>query len=209
MVRKQIIILDADGLVVKKPDKRFSERYARDFKVEVPMDKIRLFFENEFPLCLEGKADLKKVVAPHILEWNWPKSTDELLNYWFSGDSELDIRFKDAIIRLRKQGKLCYLATNNEKYRTEYLVRKLQLSELFDGIFSSCYLGAQKSKRVFFELVHEKLGRPAKTDVVFWDDDRDNINAATAFGYESHFYTDFTEFENWLKLNFKEFSSRQ
>ncbi len=194
-----IILFDSDGLVVKKPEKRFSERYAAEFKVKVPMDKIQSFFETEFQLCLEGKADLKEVITPHLREWKWPKSTDELLDYWFSGDCELDTRFKEAIVRLRREGTRCNLVTNNEKYRTDYLIKELDLPSFLDGIFSSSTVGALKSKSTFWEAVHEKIGQPEKTKVTLWDDDQDNINAATAFGYDAHFYSDFAAFQQWLK----------
>lgn len=198
---KRIILFDVDGLVVKKPAKRFSERYAKEFGVKVPMGKIKSFFETEFQLCLEGKADLKQVIGLHLLEWNWPKSTDELLEYWFSGDSEPDTRFEKLATRLRGEGISCYLATNNEKYRTAYLARKLNLRTLFDDIFASCEVGALKSREIFWEKVHKRLGSPQKQDVTVWDDDQANVDAASMFGYDAHFYYDFAEFEKWVKQN--------
>jgi len=47
------IIFDADGMLVT--GERFSTRFARDFNV--PMEKIRLFFDNEFKDCILGKKD--------------------------------------------------------------------------------------------------------------------------------------------------------
>ena len=192
------LILDADGLLIKNA-KRFSERYAKEFGVTVPMEGIRSFFATEFPLYLIGKADLKKVIGPHLTKWNWPKSVDDLLLYWFSGEKELDDRFVKAIKALRARGVRCYLGTNNEKYRTEYLVSELRLNNLLDGIFSSCTVGAQKSSADFWESMHATLDNPDKTEVILWDDDEENIHAAKAFGYTAHLYKHFSDFEAWTE----------
>ena len=58
------ILFDVDGVVIPKK-RRFSTNFSREFNV--PIEKLSQFFENEFQLCLVGKADLKKEIKKLFL----------------------------------------------------------------------------------------------------------------------------------------------
>lgn len=67
--------------------------------------------------------------------WNWEGSIDELLDYWFQGEKEMDERILQTIKIMREKGIKCYLASDQEKYRAEFLLRDLGMEKLFDGHF--------------------------------------------------------------------------
>ncbi len=77
----KIVVFDVDGIVIRR-EMYFSQRFSREFGV--PIEEILPFFENEFQLCLTGKADLKKEISKYFGRWGWKKSIDELFSYWFS-----------------------------------------------------------------------------------------------------------------------------
>ena len=57
----KVVLLDADGVVIKKGDGYFSDRFVAEYGA--PAEEVRAFFKNEFRLCQVGKADLKEELA--------------------------------------------------------------------------------------------------------------------------------------------------
>jgi hypothetical protein len=60
----KVILLDADGVVLKKGVEYFSVRFAREYGA--PLEEITAFFKNEFRLCQENKLDLKEELAKRL-----------------------------------------------------------------------------------------------------------------------------------------------
>lgn len=187
----ETVLYDTDGVVIKKRI-RFSERFSEDFKV--PIEEVLLFFENEFQQCLIGKSDLKKKLGKYVIRWGWKKSVDELLSYWLSCENEKEERIVQNVQSLRQKGMQCYLHTNNEKYRTEYLYNGVGLKDYFDGMFSSYKLEAIKPQQEFWQVVYEKLGKPDTKNVLVWDDDIENVNSAKEFGFQAEHYITYEEY---------------
>ncbi len=186
------VIFDADGMLIY--GERFDLRLARMFNISLEM--TRPFFQNEFQLCLVGKADLKEEIAKYIEQWGWKSNVDDLLAFWFDKKYNIiDQRFMPIIQQLRKQGINVYLATNNEKYRTKNLFEE-RIKTLFDRSFSSAYLGSKKPEPSFFQSILDIVGQK-KEDIIFWDDDIYNIKGAENFGLTSELYVDFPQwYEN-------------
>lgn len=185
------LVLDADGMIVH--GERFSARLARDYGIST--DTTGHFFRNEFQLCLVGKADLKQELQKHLEVWGWDKGVDALLDYWFADTYNLvDERFAPIIQQLRQRGVKAYLATNNEKYRTDNLLEHRGLGKWFDDVFSSAYVGLKKPDAAFFQHIIEKTGAD-KNDLTFWDDDPENTDGAAAFGMPIEIYKDFDQFK--------------
>ena len=54
------------------------------------MDKVLPFFKNEFQDCMLGDSDLREVLPDYLNSWNWEKSLDDFLEYWFSGEKDVN-----------------------------------------------------------------------------------------------------------------------
>ena len=186
------LLLDADGVLLKKLG-YFSEHYAREYGV--PIEEMTPFYKNEFRLCQQGKADLKEELAKYLPKWKWDKSTDDFLHYWFTTDAKTDEHVFDVVENLRARGIKCYLTTDQEKYRAQYLLDKLNFKDRLDDCFFSYELGYQKSEPQFFEKVMQKLGLEA-TELMYWDDDPKNVDVAKALGIDARFYSNFEEFKS-------------
>lgn len=184
------IIFDTDGMVVITD--MFSVKYCEEYKV--PYENIFPFFKNEFQPCLIGKADLKEQIKPYLEKWGWKKSAEDFLEYWFKAEHNIDQRVVEVIEKLKKSGVKCYLATNQEKYRTEYLRNQMGFDKIFDRIFSSAEIGYKKPQPEFFDKIIAEIGLN-RGDVQFWDDTEKNVQGAKDFGLDARHYKGFEEFE--------------
>ncbi len=192
----KVALFDLDGVLVSS-EKIFSKRLVEEYGTDE--ESISQFFNGVFSECLVGKADMKEEIREYAKRWRWNRSIDDLLDYWFSNEANVDERLLSVIKELRKKGIKCYLATNQEKYRTAYIDKEMGFSKIFDGIFSSSLVGCLKNRPEFFEYVLTKIGDIKPEEVLFVDDSQDNIEVAQDIGIQTELYTDFSKFKK--KLN--------
>lgn len=191
------LIFDTDGMVVVTD--MFSVQYHKDYGV--PNDILLPFFKNEFQLCMVGKADLKEEIKEYLPKWGWDKSVDEFLKYWFETENNVDERVVEVIKKLKNSGIKCYLATNQERYRTAYLRKEMGFDIIFDKVFSSAEIGYKKPQIEFFDAVLKEIGLN-KDEVQFWDDTEKNVEGANGYGFDAKHYQNFDEFNKEIsKLN--------
>ena len=198
MKKIKCVVFDADGMVINS--EVFSVQLEKDYRVS--NDMMLPFFKGPFQECIVGKADLKKEIAPFIKKGGWEKSVDELLDYWFKIQHKLDDRIIQEIKRLREKGIRCYLASNQEKYRAEYIRKDMGLENIFDDIFLSSDIGCKKPQEEFYEKIFQKITSNVpveKQQIMFWDDKEENAGKARQFGFEAHTYEDFEKFEKEIK----------
>ncbi|MES2202884.1 MAG: HAD family hydrolase [Patescibacteria group bacterium] len=194
---KKVVLLDADGVVFKKSPEYFSERFCREYGA--PREEVETFFKNEFKLCTRGKADLKEELAKRLPAWGWPKSVEEYLEWWFSNDTELDEEVLAVTKELQKQGTECYLASDQEVYRSEYIVQKL-LGRL-NGAWFACDLGYTKSQPEFFkEIIKRWERRYTPQEMWFWDDMQHNVDSARSVGINAFLFTSVEDLKQVLQL---------
>lgn len=181
------IIFDADGVIIRS--KMFSYYYAQDFGVDISV--FSEFFKYHFSDCLVWKTDLKTKISSYLLEWWWSWSADEFLQYWFSVENRLDQELVQVIQELRKSGIICVVATNQEKYRTEFMIDHMDFKNLFHKTYSSCNIGLKKPDVEFYNFIIEDIRKTyniAKSELLFFDDDQLNIDAANWIGLKSILY---------------------
>ncbi len=193
------IIFDADGVLVHR-EKYFSELLEEEYGV--PLNKSLEFFNGEFVDCLVGKKDLKKILPKYLKDWGWEKSLEELLTYWFERESKRDEELMDYIAKLHDKGIKIYIGTNNEKYRTEYLRDKMGLGQIAHKVYGSGHVGYAKPDHNFFKFILDDQGLK-KTEVLFWDDDEENVQAAKEFGIKAEVYKEFEEFKKVIRKYLK------
>lgn len=185
------VIFDLDGVVIKLRNKYFSQRLAE--KQGLSIEEIMPFFKGDYQLCATGKADLKDILPNHFSEWKWTGSVDELLNFWFDAEKEIDSDVVKVVDELRTQGMKVGLATDNEKYRWQYLQKETNIDKKFDYIFLSCELGCKKSNPDFFTKVIQTTGITPQ-EIQYWDDDTKNVDIAKSLGINAIVFTKFEDF---------------
>lgn len=192
------IIFDIDGVVIK--ENYFSARYSRDFNI--PLEKIMAYFRNEHQECIVGKADFKTSIKKYLKDWAWEKPLDELLEYWFSGEAEMDQELLTEINKLKSQGIKVYLATNQVKERTEYLEKMLGLSKIFAKTYSSHSLGQKKPHRDFFQLILDDLKPINASEILYFDNEEEKFSGARKLGIKTELYTNLKKFRQTIKKYF-------
>ncbi len=189
------LLFDADGVLII--GEFFGEKLARDFNITPEATKE--YFITSFVQCIEGTADLKETIAPHLKKWGWTGSTQDFLDYWFSSGNVIDIKIISLIQKLRARGIRCFVATNQEKYRAQYLRETMGLANWFDGFFASADLGYKKPKIEFYRELTKRAGITDLANTWFFDDTEANIVTAKEFGIQAHLYTEFETFQTLVK----------
>ncbi len=184
------ILVDADGLVIDKHE-YFSARLAR--RQNIPLENIMPFFKSEYTLCATGKADLKVEIAQYLPKWNWTDSVDDLLDFWFFGESHVDEQVMAKLTEMRANGIGTYLITDNEAHRAKYIRETMDLGSRFSGHFFSCEIGYTKSQPDFFVEVLKRLNRNPN-EVAAWDDDPKNVAIIAGQGIIANVYSNFEQF---------------
>jgi len=124
--------------------------------------------------------------------WHWDGEPEALLKRWFEHENSIDEPLQELLLKVRAQGVPVYLATNQEKYRADYL-RRVMFPGTFDGIFVSCELGLAKPDPHYFELILEQLQQSdpdlLPNDLMFFDDSPSHVEGAIAAGLRAEVYT--------------------
>ncbi len=176
-------MFDADGVVIQS--QMFSYKYAQEFDLNI--SDLDDFFKTDFQECLVGKADLKIAIMPWLKKWNWSKSIDEFLDYWFRAEHKINFDLIENISELRKNNRMCILATNQEKYRLEYMKKEMGFETTFDKIYSSNFIGFKKPDIEYYRFILDDLNEKPN-NIVFYDDRQENVESAKSLGINSYLY---------------------
>lgn len=177
-MKPSVVVFDIDGML--NHGRRFSDRLSEEF--DVPMELIDPFFKHRFNDCLIGNSYLEKELAPFLDIWGWKGDARNLIQYWLQ-DDRLDEQMLGLATRLREHVP-CVVATNQEYNRTHHLIDALDLNKRFDKVYSSVFMACKKPERAFFERIEQDYGNPA--EIVFWDDDLENIAGAQKYGLRAY-----------------------
>lgn len=175
------ILCDADGVLINGG--LFSVQLKRDYGITIPND----FFENEFQPALVNQADLKELLKEKVKEWGWQRSVDELLDYWFKAEHQIDQEVLKMAQDLKAKGIICVVVTNQEKYRAQYITEQMGFGELFDGVYASSTVGYKKPQAEFFNHVLKSIDCKA-AEVLYFDDSPGYLPGAKALGIRAFLY---------------------
>jgi len=182
----KVMLFDADGVIIHRKE-RFTDKLARENNID--KEDIMPFFKNILSAkCQIGKGDLRDELVPWLKKWKWTGTADELMDYWFKGEANVDDDVIRYIKNARQNGVRYYLVTNNEIYRTNYLRKNLDFENIFDGVFTSAEIGVKKPSFEYYEYVWKDISKDVemvKKDVLYYDDENENVGSAIRFGFES------------------------
>lgn len=180
----KILLIDADGVIIKKGE-YFSEKFAREHNV--PIEKVAAFFIGPFQSCQKGEMDMKEALQPFLAAWGWDKGADEFLDYWFNYDVVFNSDVAAVLDGFKSQGVKCFLASNNEKYRADFIKSKIDEKNLLDGYYYSHEIKHKKSDPAFFEYVLNDL-QVSPEEVYYIDNDDINVTSAQSKGINAYLY---------------------
>lgn len=191
------ILFDVDWVLIKSAGK-FSEYFEKDQWLE-PW-AMQGFFRWVFRECSIWKSDLKQEISRFFDEWNYKWTSKEILDLWFSKDWVVDFEIVDLIKYLRNSWYKCYIATNQEKYRADYLLKNLWFNDLVDWKYISCHLWVSKPELDFYRYIIADLWvKPI--DLILIDDQEKNLLPASSLWINTILYKDIKN----LKINLQKY----
>ena len=181
MTRVRVLMVDVDGVLVRRPDGR---RWDADLRADLGIDPADLqdqFFHTHFADVLTGRADLLErldLVLPEL----GSVTSRELVDYWFAHDATLDETLLAELAVARAAGLDTHLATVQEHHRARYLWHDLGMNDRFTAIHYAADVGHRKGEPAFYRVVASRTGlTPAAHCLI--DDDRGNVQVARAAGW--------------------------
>jgi putative hydrolase of the HAD superfamily len=179
----KIYLFDVDGVIVNSD--YFTVTYCQEFDIKI--SEFEDFFNNDFLACLIGKKDLKEAIKPWLKKWNWTKSVEAFLMYWFEAENKLNVELLEQIKSLKQNNNRLFLATNQEKYRVAFLNQEMGLNKYFEKTYSSSLIGYTKPNEFFFNYIINDL-KTNPEQIHFYDDSLENVEAAKRLGIHSNLY---------------------
>lgn len=139
---------------------------------------IQDIFQAEQP-CLRGEGDFKQALAENLFKWGSETAIEDALRVWMM--IEPDAEAFRLVRRIRANGVIVGLATNQQNQRAHHMLEVLGYKHEFDYVFCSCRMGVVKPTAAYFQSAMDALGLEAGC-VVFIDDHETNVAAAEAMG---------------------------
>ncbi len=179
------VLFDADGVLQKPAEARRSAWRNVLGRTEDLDSFLEDVFEAEMP-ALDGRSDFAEAFSEVISRWKCRGTLAEALDAWTM--IEVDQSIADAIGAVREMGLRCYLATNQEAVRADYMSRTLGYGQLFDGEFYSCRMGIAKPDVGYFQRILDEL-RAEPESLLLLDDRTENVKSARAAGLRAVEFT--------------------
>ena len=178
-MKVESVLFDADGVlqhqgstlhsllidVLSLPPEEVEARYHEVWEAESPI--------------LTGQGNFAETMSELLVEWGRPGHAETFVQA--SKDIQIDEAVAGIVRRLRGNGILCCLASNQMMYRARYMSESLGYGRLFDREFYSCDIGHKKPDAAYFLAILAALELPPER-VLFIDDNEANVAAALDLG---------------------------
>lgn len=188
------ILFDVDGVIVnsEKATDELEKRYGISTEVS------QVFFDKEWPEIIIGHKDIREVLPPYLKNWGWEGTVEDYLKFWFEFEHKINEALVSEVQKIRKRGIRCFIATNQEKVRTKYMIKEMGFANSFDGIYSSSHLGYKKPDVNYFREVVKDLSIKPE-EILFWDDSRENVEAALSMGLKAELFASYEHLQIVMK----------
>ncbi|HEX9804181.1 MAG TPA: HAD family hydrolase [Candidatus Dojkabacteria bacterium] len=192
------VFFDVDGVLINSP-LYYSQYYAKQNNLDYDKEMLP-FFTGIFRKAGEGKVDLKEIIAPWLKKWGFQGSVDEYLKNWFEFESDVDQEVIELVKTLREKGINCFLTTQQEKYRFDYMWNNLKFKEYFDGRFPTYEINYTKTKKGYWETILKILKVKDPHEVLMIDDSKEVIKTAEEVGLTTILFQNKSDLDRLQKL---------
>tara|TARA_Y100000310_G_C20450332_1_gene700399 strand:- start:143 stop:748 length:606 start_codon:yes stop_codon:yes gene_type:complete len=144
-----------------------------------------------------GKMSDREYWQFAINKWGLSLSVGEIVNLLIKG-YEINSEIVNVVKGVRKKGFKTCICSNNFPARINGLQKKYSFLDDFDAISLSYQVGATKpSVKIFQDLVDRAKVKPE--EIIFADDNDDNLLGAKKLGIQAFFYEGVEKFFDRLK----------
>ncbi|MEM7370113.1 MAG: GNAT family N-acetyltransferase [Bacteroidota bacterium] len=194
-----IFLFDYDGVLTHKKD--FVQSIADRYQLNV--EAIRRSFAQYLQACLRGKGDLIQLLEGQLNNIGWAGSAQGLYDAIYKKDKQ----HNENMLQLIREDILdifpAHLATNQDFHRCRVLAIESVIQELFVKIYCSADIGYAKPEQQYFEHIYADLLEEQpdlqKRQLVFIDDQKDNVDQAARIGLTAHHFQDLERFKQFLE----------
>jgi len=174
------VLFDADE-VLQYPAPERIERLERALgTLPQPVERFLKEVSEAEHTTMTGELDIEQVLGRVLERWGAEAGKACRLCEWIASVT-VDAEMLNLVTRIRASGRICALATNQQRHRARVMAEVLGYGRAFDYGFYSCELGLAKPDPRYFEAVIERL-RLAPAQVLFFDDNVDNVESAASVG---------------------------
>jgi len=159
-------------------------------RVFLKSDEMNVFYKT-------GKWTDNEYWSWAIKQWGIKSTPQELTDLLIEG-YEVDEKVVSTVKKVRNTGLKTLICTNNFPARINGLQKRFKFLDNFDAYAISCEVGATKPDLIIFQELIRKSGVSAE-EIVFADDNNDNLAGARQVGIEVFFYEGFEKFMEKLK----------
>ncbi|MCY1128368.1 HAD-IA family hydrolase [Frigidibacter sp. RF13] len=186
-----LVVWDFDGVLnrnIRRGSFVWQNRLRDDLGLDPRAFNSFVFGSERIRSVVQGKLDLREVVADWLHEQGAAIDTDMFLDYWFEKDALPDTE-TGALLDLCRGRKV--IGTNNETRRAAYIEGKMGFSARVERIFASGWMGVAKPDDGFFATIEDWAGvEPGR--ILLIDDSSANVAAAHRLGWQAFHFTDET-----------------
>ena len=150
------------------------------------------FFRGYYHDAMLGAVDLYDILAPALSAWKWKGTIEEFAAVWFGSCRDCEPEGMQVVRDLRSRDVLCYVASNQDNRRADFLDSQPWLQELFHQRFFSCRMGVMKPSAGYFEAIQKASG-VLPSEILFVDDKQENVEGARACGWNAELCLGSTE----------------
>lgn len=191
--RIKVVFMDIGGVLLTNGwDHESRIKAAEVFGFDyTEMNILHNFIYNVFEI---GSISLDTIL------FNQPRDflKEDFKEFMFDRSVELP-QFLDWSKSWKKQTDLAVFALSNENEElNDYRIKKFKLHDLFDGFFSSCYLGMRKPDPRIYKTAME-IAQVKPDECIYFDDRPMLVQAAKKLGMHSILHQDFETSKNILE----------
>jgi len=199
----KLVLFDIDGVIIRHKE-YFSDTLSEDRYNNPGLILNRLYKSENNKKCDKGELDFFEYIKSFLDQIAWDKSIEDYLNLQYEFESHyIDISLIERIKRIRNNDIKTGIASNQNQYRKSFLLKNLDVVNVFDDYYFSSDIGYVKSENEFWEYVIKNLKSKYKwlknEDIIFLDDLVENTKKAKEFGIDSYLIKSKKDIEEVLR----------
>jgi len=191
------ITFDLDGVYFVNGKSNFIANLGKHGVPQEEAVKVFLKSDEMNKLYKRGKITDREFWSFAIGKWGIKLDTKEVIKMLIAG-YEVNHKVVEVVREVRKSGYKTCICSNNFPARINGLQKRFGFLDDFDAVTLSYQVGATKpSARIFQDLVFKSGVEPG--EIVFADDNEQNLIGAREIGIKTFFYEGFGKFIDQLK----------
>lgn len=188
----KVLLLDIDGVLIDDT-KLFYHKIHKHYNLT--KEEFMEFYNSDYKKTWVNEIDLKESLQKWIKKWELETTVEEFLETWLKSEDRPNLNLIEFI--KNKKIKNVFLATTQEKYRLNYILKNMQFNEFTKEAFPSYLFKTKKPEIQFYKNVFERLKKYfpdlKSEEILFFDDSISNVKGAIEFGFQSFQYTSFED----------------